>query len=78
MERIKHDVLSVSKTAAKHRYVQINHLTPNGHYSARAEIPKLGGILFTPVGLTAVVCLSILTLEGLVFILEPEYTPSTP
>jgi len=70
----------------------INHLTPNSHYSDRAEsslnsrmatnvvadgVSKFGGILFTPVGLTAVVCLCIWTLEGLVFIQEPKCTPST-
>jgi hypothetical protein len=73
--------------------IWFNHLMLNGHCSGRAESPlksrtatevaaggvsKLGGILFTPVGLTAVVCLCIWTLEGMVFIQEPDYTPSTP
>jgi hypothetical protein len=70
----------------------LKHLTPNGHYSGRTESPlnsrratkmaaggvsKFGGILFTLVGLTDVVCLCIWTLEGLVFIQETKCTPST-
>jgi hypothetical protein len=45
---------------------------------AAGGVWKLWGILFTLVGLTAVICLCIWTLEGLVFIQEPDCTPPPP
>ena len=64
----------------------INHLTPTTDSPLNSQtatkvaaggVSKFGGILFTPVGLIAVVCLCIWTLEGLVFIQEPKCTPCT-